>query len=136
MKTYQEILERIKKDYLPAWYTLEIHTKVSMLLAAGNKLLAVKFLCDESTNQKTRSDFGLREAKDLCDEISPPMFKVPAPNEIPIAHAGSGMNRESLISSVMTEVETMDYNTYNKGQLQRLLTNVPTTVLLDFLDSI
>jgi hypothetical protein len=118
----------------PAWYNEEIHSKVCDLLNSSQKLQAVKYLCDESTKHGTRSEYGLKEMKELCDEISPPMFRVPAPNEIPV-YTVKATSKEVLVEQVISEIETMDYdNTYSKFKLRRLLAHVPDNVLTDFLD--
>jgi hypothetical protein len=117
----------------PAWYNEEIHSKVCDLLESSQKLQAVKYLCDESTKHGTRSEYGLKEMKELCDEIAPPMFRVPAPNEIPV-YSMNAINRETLAEEVIEELETMDYTNYSKGQLRRMLAHVPDNVLREFLD--
>jgi hypothetical protein len=118
----------------PAWYNEEIHSKVCDILNAGNKLQAVKYLCDESTNHGTRNEFGLKEMKELCDEISPPMFRVPAPNEIPLHR----LEKYSHLKVVIDHIVGWNYTDVNKRRrlLENLLAHVPDNVLEDFLDEL
>jgi len=63
--------EKLKEQtVLPSWYNEAIHNNVLMFLQKGNKLHAVKYLCDLSSQNGTREVFGLKEAKfNVVDKI-------------------------------------------------------------------
>ena len=98
-------------------------------MESSQKLKAVKYLCDESTKQGTRSEYGLKEMKELCDEIAPLNYSVPQP-VVPLYIT----DKDELVEQVMVEVETMNYTNYSKGQLKRMLEYVPDNVLREFID--
>lgn len=125
MKTFAE-LKTNYKGIVPAWYTTSIHEEVmhELGLTGLGKLQVVKHLCSRSNENNTRSEFGLKQAKDMCDFIDGFVSGQVETND----------DRDFLIEEVAGIINDEIQKDYDTSGLMKLLRHIPSTLLKTYLN--
>lgn len=124
MKTFDE-LKTNYKGIVPAWYTVSMHNEVmqELGLAGVGKLHVVKHLCSRSNEHNTRSEFGLKQAKEMCDFI----------DGFVAGQVETNNDRNFLIEEVAGIINDEIQNDYSTSGLIQLLKHVPSSILKTYL---
>lgn len=83
---------------LPAWFDETVFTHVLKLINNHQKLEACKYLCDNSSCNNTRTEYGLKWSKmEVCDEIEriggKPVQSNPIPHSLLL---GTGVTNDEI----------------------------------------